>query len=163
MEKIPEHVLMIDVRILSIEEDFVGIESISFLTSSIVSGSRSRKGSSLKVPSNHNGSMVLPANLAVIAALTDLILFVKKLEKECLTSQVHLDRSRWVQHILTGGPASSHIRPSSLNLLRVVPTSWGDDSFVGDTTSLLVFRSVVLETTCLLQPFQLLSLAFHLI
>jgi hypothetical protein len=82
MEKIPEHDLMIDVGILSIGEDFAGIESISFLTSSTVGGSRSQKGSPLKVPSNRNGSMVLPANLAVIAALTDLILFVKKLEKE---------------------------------------------------------------------------------
>jgi len=83
MEKIPEHDLMIDVGILSIGEDFAGIESISFLTSSTVGGSGSRKGSPLKVPSNRNyGSMVLPANLAVIAALTDLILFVKKLEKE---------------------------------------------------------------------------------
>ena len=82
MEKIPEHDLMIDVGILSMGEDFAGIESISFLTSSTVGGSGSRNGSPLKIPSNRNGSMVLWANLAVIAALTDLILFVKKLEKE---------------------------------------------------------------------------------
>ena len=82
MEKIPEHDLMIDVGILSIGEDFAGIESISFLTSSTVGGSGSRKGSPLKVLSNRKGSMVLPDNLAVIAALTDLISFVKKLEKD---------------------------------------------------------------------------------
>ena len=35
---------MIDVGMLSIGEDFAGIESISFLTSSTVGGSGSRKG-----------------------------------------------------------------------------------------------------------------------
>ena len=51
IEKISEHDLMIDVGMLSIGEDFAGIESISFLTSSTVGGSGSHKGSPLKVPS----------------------------------------------------------------------------------------------------------------
>ena len=52
IEKISEHDLMIDVGMLSVAEDFTGIESISLPTSSTVGGSGSSEGSTLKVPSD---------------------------------------------------------------------------------------------------------------
>ena len=68
---------MIDVGMLSIREDFAGIESISFLTSSTVGGSGSRKGSPLKVPSDRRALISTPASLAAMATLTERILLTK--------------------------------------------------------------------------------------